>query len=206
MKITKEKSEQNRAALVQAASRLFREKGVDGVGVAEISKAAGLTHGALYAHFPSKEALAVEAMALGVAQARDKLYEGAGEDGEGGKGAPDLEAFLDYYLDPAQRDDYGCSCVLAASASEIGRQDQALSEVATGAFLGSVNVFEARLRTVRPEMDARDARPRAMALAAAMVGAVAMARATVKSDPAVSETILRGAREMIGGALAGSER
>src|SRR5450830_1814754 len=104
MKITKEKSDQNRAALVSAASRLFREKGIDGVGVAEISKAAGLTHGALYAHFPSKGALAVEAMALGVAQAKDKLFEDAVD------GAPDLDAFLDFYLDPAQRDDYGGGC------------------------------------------------------------------------------------------------
>jgi AcrR family transcriptional regulator len=61
MKVTKEKATENRAALVRAASRLFRERGIDGVGVAEISKKAGLTHGALYAQFPSKEALAAEA-------------------------------------------------------------------------------------------------------------------------------------------------
>ena len=58
LKVTKEKATENRAALVHAAGRLFRERGIDGVGVAEISKKAGLTHGALYAQFPSKEALA----------------------------------------------------------------------------------------------------------------------------------------------------
>src|SRR6202023_4155843 len=63
LKVTKEKAAENRAALVQAAGRLFRERGIDGVGVAEISKKAGLTHGALYAQFPSKEALAAEAFA-----------------------------------------------------------------------------------------------------------------------------------------------
>jgi AcrR family transcriptional regulator len=61
MKVTKEKATENRAALLRAASRLFQERGIDGVGVAEISKKAGLTHGALYAQFPSKEALAAEA-------------------------------------------------------------------------------------------------------------------------------------------------
>jgi len=192
MKITKEKSDQNRAALVSAASRLFREKGIDGVGVAEISKAAGLTHGALYAHFPSKEALAVEAMGLGVAQARDKLFEGAVD------GAPDLDAFLDFYLDPAQRDDYGGGCALAAAASEIGRQDAALGEVATRSFLGSVELFEARLRARQPDADLR---PQAMALVAAMIGAVAMARATVKSHPDVSAQILQGTRAMLDAAL-----
>src|SRR5271163_2668818 len=63
LKVTKEKAADNRAALVRAAGRLFRERGIDGVGVAEISKKAGLTHGALYAQFPSKEALAAEAFA-----------------------------------------------------------------------------------------------------------------------------------------------
>ena len=55
LKVTKAKAAENRAALVQAAGSLFRERGIDGVGVAEISKKAGLTHGALYAQFPSKQ-------------------------------------------------------------------------------------------------------------------------------------------------------
>ena len=57
MKVTKEKSAENRAALVETAARLFRGRGIDGVGIAEISRAAGLTHGALYGQFPSKQAL-----------------------------------------------------------------------------------------------------------------------------------------------------
>src|ERR1700721_1257929 len=67
MRVSKERAEANRGALLQAASRLFREKGFDGVGVAEVANAAGLTHGALYAHFPSKEALAAAAFSHGFA-------------------------------------------------------------------------------------------------------------------------------------------
>ena len=67
MKVTKEKSAENRAALVETAARLFRERGIDGVGVAEISKASGLTHGALYGQFPSKQALVAEALTHGMA-------------------------------------------------------------------------------------------------------------------------------------------
>src|SRR3989454_1676257 len=78
LKVTKEKAAENRAALVQAAGRLFRERGIDGVGVAEISKKAGLTHGALYAQFPSKEALAAEAFASGLD--RSYAYMTAGKD------------------------------------------------------------------------------------------------------------------------------
>jgi len=63
MKVSREKAAENRETLVTAASRLFREQGIDGVGVADISKAAGLTHGALYAQFDSKQALAAQALA-----------------------------------------------------------------------------------------------------------------------------------------------
>jgi TetR/AcrR family transcriptional repressor of nem operon len=63
MKITKEKSEKNRQDLLEAAARLFCERGVDGTGVADICKKAGLTHGALYSHFESKDDLAAEALA-----------------------------------------------------------------------------------------------------------------------------------------------
>ena len=61
MKVTKHQAAANRDALLDAAGRLFRERGIDDVGVAEIGKEAGLTHGALYAHFPTKDALAAEA-------------------------------------------------------------------------------------------------------------------------------------------------
>src|SRR6202795_3270937 len=73
LKVTKEKATENRAALVQAAGRLFRERGIDGVGVAEISKKAGLTHGALYAQFPSKEALAAEAFASSASRGLERM-------------------------------------------------------------------------------------------------------------------------------------
>src|ERR1700759_157383 len=99
VKVTKEKAAEHRETLVKTAARLFRERGIDGVGVAEISKEAGLTHGALYAHFPSKEALAAEALGHGVRRAAARLGKYARD------GVPDLAEFLDYYLAPATRDD-----------------------------------------------------------------------------------------------------
>src|SRR6202171_4636160 len=92
LKDTKEKAAENRAALVQAAGRLFRERGIDGVGVAEISKKAGLTHGALYAHFPSKEVLAAEAFAAASQEGWEQVT--ADRDGR----PATLTDLLDYYL------------------------------------------------------------------------------------------------------------
>ncbi len=188
MKVSKEQSDANRAALVKAASKLFREKGIDGVGVAEISKEAGLTHGALYAHFPSKSALAAEALALGLGLANKKLY------GKSADEAPDLDAFLDYYLSTRQRDNIGGHCAMAASASEIGRQDEDVSASFTEGYLEMVRAFENHVAQARPELDSSN---RGLAIVAALVGGIAMARATQKSNPALSKKVLQGMRELV---------
>src|ERR1700686_5270754 len=122
MKVTKEKAAENRAALVQAAGRLFRERGIDGVGVAEISKTAGLAHGALYAQFPSKEALAAEAFASAFNGGLEQIT--ADRDGR----PATLTDCLDWYLSFNHRDNLATSCPMAASASEVGRQDKVVCE------------------------------------------------------------------------------
>src|SRR5882762_4227089 len=128
MKVTKEKSAENRAKLIDTASRLFREYGIDGVGVAEICKQAGLTHGALYAQFPTKQALAAEALAYGQELGYQYLMKTA--DGL----PPTLDRFLEYYLSPQTRDAIADTCAMAASASEIGRQDDNVSVPFTEGF------------------------------------------------------------------------
>lgn len=192
MKISKEKAEENRAALVEAASRLFRQKGIDGVGVAEISRAAGLTHGALYAHFPSKEALAAEALAWSLEQGNAKLLTGT-VDGE-----PDLDKFLAGYLTVCEGEDYAEHCAMAAAASEIGRQDTAASAAFSEGYMVLVRAFERRIAAANPGVDALGT---AMGVVAAMVGALSIARATVKARPELSAQVLQGARGMIDTAL-----
>src|SRR5260221_6018330 len=104
LKVTKAKAAENRAALVQAAGRLFRERGIDGVGVAEISKKAGLTHGALYAQFPSKEALAAEGFTSALKEGWEQMT--ADRDGRPATVTDDL----DYYLSFDHRDNLATSC------------------------------------------------------------------------------------------------
>jgi TetR/AcrR family transcriptional repressor of nem operon len=192
MRISKEKAAENRDALVRAASKLIRERGIDGVGVAEISKAAGLTHGALYAHFRSKEQLALEAMHHGLEQGGIRVRE-AGRDG-----MPGLSNYLDHYLSVAGRDDYGDFCPIAASASEIGRQDRAVSACFAQGYLEMVSAFE---RVLGADWPGDEARARAMTVVATLVGAQALARAAAKGDPALSEQVLRAARRVIGEAI-----
>ena len=188
MRISKEKAADNRTALIRAASKLFRERGIDGVGVAEISKEAGLTHGALYAHFRSKEELALEALSYGLDQANSRMYSSTVD------GMPDLSRFLDRYLALDNRDDYGDRCAMAASASEIGRQDKAISARFAEGYMVMVRAFERQIAQNEPGSDALG---RAMVVVATMIGSLAVARGAAKGNPAVSEQVLLAARRQL---------
>lgn len=189
MKVTKEKSAKNRSALIETAARMFRERGIDGVGVAEISKAAGLTHGALYAQFPSKQALVAEALAHGLT--RSHAYMTAPKP----NGAPTLSDLLDIYLSLDQRDNLANGCAMAASASEIARQNEAVSARFVEGFERMVEAVQATLETTKLRADDR---ARALTITAAMVGGVAMARATAKSRPDLSDEIMAAVRRVLG--------
>jgi len=188
MRISKEKAADNRAALIRAASKLFRERGIDGVGVAEISKEAGLTHGALYAHFRSKEELALEALSYGLDQSNSRMYSATSD------GMPDLARFLDRYLALDSRDEYGDRCPMAASASEIGRQDKPISARFAEGYMVMVRAFERQIEHNEPGSDAL---ARAMVVVATLIGSLAVARGAAKGNPAVSEQVLEATRRLL---------
>ena len=110
MRASREKFAESRERILAVAAKLFREKGFDGIGLADIMKAAGLTHGGFYRHFASKDDL--EAQATGVALATtttdwSRLVEGAA--------AQPLAEFVGQYLSAEHRDDPGNGCALAMS-------------------------------------------------------------------------------------------
>src|SRR5262245_8857161 len=109
MRVSKEKVAENRDALLEAASRLLRLRGIAGVGVAEIAKEAGLTHGALYAHFKSKDELAAEAFTHGFAGNMADTREWVGDR------CVSFPSYLDGYLSPLMRDKLATGCPMAAS-------------------------------------------------------------------------------------------
>jgi TetR/AcrR family transcriptional repressor of nem operon len=192
VKVTKERAAANRAALVRAAAHLFRERGIDGVGIAEICKSAGLTHGALYAQFPSKEALAAEALAYGL----DRSYAHMTAANDDHK--PTLTAYLDAYLAPQHRDDLAGGCPMAASASEIVRQDEAMSAQFSDGFERTVEAIQVMTETTAATTATGASRQRALAIAAAMIGGVAAARAVRRARPDLSDEILTAVRQVLG--------
>jgi len=189
MKVTKRKTAQHRAALVQAAARLFRGRGIDGVGVAEIGKAAGLTHGALYAQFSSKGALAAEALRQGLD--RSIAYLTAPQHNH----RPTLRDYLNRYLSRSLRDNLADGCPMAASASEIARQDALVSARFSEGFERTVDAVQAALG---PSKSTASERRRARAIVAAMIGGVAVSRAVLKARPRLADDILTAVREVVG--------
>jgi TetR/AcrR family transcriptional regulator, transcriptional repressor for nem operon len=189
VKVSKQQSAQNRQALIDAAGRMIRERGIDGVGVAEICMQAGLTHGALYNQFPSKETLAAEALADNLHRTYDQMTTHiAGH-------KPTLTDYLDYYLSSHHRGNLSDGCGMAASASEIGRQGEAISARFADGFERLVEAVE---RSLGESGSAPNRRQTALAVVAAMIGGIAAARATAKANPALSDDILVSLRRVLG--------
>src|SRR6266542_45485 len=110
MRVSKQAAAENRRQILTAAARLFREHGIDGAGVDAITEAAGLTHGAFYSQFESKEAVVAEAVRLAIEESR-RLLEGLSKD----KGRSEaLTSFVNAYLARSQRDAPGKGCAIAA--------------------------------------------------------------------------------------------
>ena len=180
MKVTREQADRNREKILEAAGRLFRERGYDGIGVADIMKRAGLTHGGFYGHFPSKDDLAAEitARVLGREGWLERLT---------GKADPSLGEIVRGYLTPRHRDDAGHGCLLAAVGSDTARQPRSVRRAFTEGLMR-------RVESLKPFMPARSAaakRQKALALMAGLVGALTLARAV--DDPKLSDEILQAA-------------
>jgi TetR/AcrR family transcriptional repressor of nem operon len=185
LKVSKGKVAEHRAALVETAKKLLQERGFDGAGVLDISRDAGLTQGALYGQFKSKDALAAEAC-------RDAFAKGAAAWQQLCESSPDaLSAYLDAYLSDAHVQDVGSGCLMAACISEVRRQDPAIGEAFAGGFETMVELVRHALPSSTPP---ESGRARALALVSAMVGSVALARALQQSDPALAGEIIAAAR------------
>jgi TetR/AcrR family transcriptional repressor of nem operon len=186
MKVSSEKVSEHREALLTTANRLLQERGFDGAAVADICREAGLTQGALYGQFKSKDALAAAAI-------RRTCEEGAAVwDGLRDGGADALSAFIDAYLCETHAGDPGTGCSLAACVSEIGRQAPAIVAAYAEGFRRMSDLVRQALPAETPPDEAQS---RAIALLSGMVGALSIARALEKADPELSRDLLAAARE-----------
>lgn len=165
---------ETRARIIAAAGEAFREHGFDGIGVVDVMKRAGLTHGGFYAHFASKDELIVETLRQAFADARDRL-----------QGRRELAGLIARYLSPEHRDATGRGCAVAALGSDMARLDPAVKGELGGGIAGWLSLYA----------DAAGDRDEGLVMICAMVGAMQVARAT--ADPAASDAILERVRRVL---------
>ena len=179
MKVSREQVQQHRERILAAASHLVRERGFDGVSVADVMKAAGLTHGGFYGHFDSKDALIREAL----------VYESPGRrrrmDAEGGA------EYADAYLSTHHRDNRGTGCPIAGVGSEAARASADVRATLTQAIRRQIDRFSAASPGTTPALRRRAA----IAAYSAMVGAVTLAR--IVDDEEFSKEVLGATRKSI---------
>jgi TetR/AcrR family transcriptional repressor of nem operon len=180
VRVTRAKAAENRARIVETASRLFRAKGFDGVGLDAIMKEAGLTHGGFYGHFTSKEDLAAEAVVRALEQSAglQSRYTNVAD-------------FVSDYLSESHFADRANGCVLAALGGDVARRGEG---VRSGVTSYVHTALERLAGLFRGTTAAR--RRRAISTLAGIVGALTLARAV--EDPVLSDEILSTARRVFG--------
>ena len=169
--------------IVSVAARAIRRSGYDGTGVADIMKEAGLTHGAFYSHFASREAMLAEAAGKACAESAAGVAEVAA-------GAPPgmaLKAMLAAYLSREHVEQLEAGCPLAALGSETSRQAPEVRRIATRHIKATIDL----LARQSPAWGQHGAHERALVMLSIMVGAVMLARAV--DEPRLSDRLREAA-------------
>lgn len=172
--------------IVETAARAIRRAGYDGVGVADIMKEAGLTHGGFYAHFPSRDALLVEAIERAGQDSGAVLAHGRAR--RQARGVTAFRALVEAYLSEAHLASSEVGCPVAALASEMPRQAPEVRQA-------SVDRVNSMISMVRQTMPATFSHKTAMAIASAMVGALQLGRAL--GDNTQGKALLAATRQAL---------
>lgn len=189
MKVSREQAEQNRERVLQVAAKLFRERGFDGIGVADLMKSAGMTHGGFYGQFGSKEDLMAETCARVFAAGGQRWQRVVGE--AAARGDSGMAALARAYLSAEHRDDPGDGCPVSALGAEAARQGPALRAAFTAGVRDALDFIGGLVGGRKARR-----RERAIVAYAAMIGAQVLARAV--DDEALSTEILQAVAAELG--------
>jgi TetR/AcrR family transcriptional repressor of nem operon len=189
---SKSRKAQSHERILREAARAIRTRGPDGIGVAGIMQAAGLTHGGFYAHFGSKDELVAEAIRNMFAESAQRFAKRTVET----QGIAALRAWVGSYLSPAHRDDRSRGCAVATLSGDAARLDRQ----SRAAFDDGISAIADRYIRHLPKSTRQfDARAFALAMLTQMAGAVALSRAV--SDRLLSDAILAAARDSLNARL-----
>jgi TetR/AcrR family transcriptional regulator, transcriptional repressor for nem operon len=174
----------NHERIVRTAAKRFREKGLAGVGIADLMQEVGLTVGGFYKHFDSRDDLVVEALRYALGTRRDQAEAAA-------SGGLTYAKLVDDYLSEGHRDHPGSGCVISALAVEIARGNKRTRALLTEEIRRALQ----SIAELTPGKDEGPARSAAILTLSALVGAIGLARAV--SDEALSREILKSVGELL---------
>ena len=187
MRYSKEHKQETHARIVRKASVRLRERGAHGVGVADLMKEAGLTHGGFYAHFDSRDALVIEAFAHAMDRSTERWRKMVSETPPEKR----LATMVENYLTPGHRDDAGNGCAVPALSADIARE----SPKTRKAFAAKVEQMIDMMADQIPDVPRKAARKQAAAALATMMGTLVLARVTGSGE--FSDDILAAGREAV---------
>ena len=191
MGVSRQQAIENRQSIIAAAEKLFRERGVDAVGLTELTKAAGFTQGGFYNHFESKDALVAAVMNKAMESGTNRLV--AAIEKSKAMGMDPIKRQIDWYLSPDHRSDISSGCPVCTFAGDVrrlgaGPRKSYAEGVASNldcladAFIGA---------------NKRERRKKAISVLSQLVGALALSRAVVGADPDLADEILKNGRRQI---------
>jgi TetR/AcrR family transcriptional regulator, transcriptional repressor for nem operon len=187
MRYSKEHKQETHARIVKKASVRLREKGAHGIGVADLMKEAGLTHGGFYAHFNSREALVIEAFAYAMDRSTERWRKVAEETPPEKR----LATIVETYLTPVHRDDPGHGCAVPTLGAEIARE----SPKTRKAFAAKLEQMIDMMADQVLDVPRKTARKQAVAALATMIGTLVLSR--IAGNGEFSDEILAAGREAV---------
>ena len=191
MGVSREQAAENRRAIVAAATQLFRERGVEAVGLIELMKHAGFTQGGFYNHFESKAALVAEVLASAMAEGTAELATNARAPVDESTTA--LRRYISHYLSQAHRDDIDHGCPVAGFAGDAPRLGAGAQSHYAGGLDDQITILAgliAESGSLAVTGERRTLREQAISLHCEMVGALVLSRSVAKATPALSNEIL----------------
>ena len=187
MRYSKEHKQETHARIVKKASVRLREKGAHAIGVADLMKDAGLTHGGFYAHFDSREALVIEAFAYAMDRSTERWRKIAEQTPLDKR----LATIVETYLTPVHRDDPGHGCAVPTLGAEIARESAKTRKAFAAKLEQMIDIMADQILDV----PRKAARKQAMATLATMMGTLVLSR--IAGSGEFSDEILGAGREAV---------
>jgi len=193
--VSREQAAENRRAIVAAATRLFRERGIEAVGLSELMKHAGFTQGGFYNHFESKADLVAEVLASAVAEGNAEFAKMARAPVD--DSTTPLRRYINWYLSQAHRDDIDHGCPVTGFAGDAPRLGAGAQSHFAGGLDDQITILAgliAESGSLAAAGERRTLRERAIGLHCKMLGALVLSRSVAQAAPTLSNEILENVR------------